>query len=169
MIDNERLKHTDRRILSPIDVPLWDRAQWRANLFVCSPDAPPILGMGFEDGEAGQAIFRMWKAQWGYENKDEVLRVAIITRLSERNPAEYAVVIGPNLRQMVRKENKVTMSVSRVLRASPNTSTNLDNFVTAYKMAKFIFPCTSWAKHNKWNTRNAVCSILYRQTSTRHP
>ena len=103
MIDNERLKHTDRRVLSPIDVPLWDRAQWKGTAFVWSeiPDEPPMLAIGFEDGEAGQAIFRAWKDRWGSADMDNMIRVAIITGLSERNPAMYSVVIGPYLRQLM--------------------------------------------------------------------
>ena len=135
MMDTERLKHTDRRVLSPIDKPLWDRAQWRGILVACRPDVPPILAILFEDGQAGQAIFRAWKERWSNEDKDEMLRVAIITGLSKRNPAEYAVVVGPNLQQLVENNKKVILPVSRIHRMSPDTSTNLDNFLAAYKKA----------------------------------
>ncbi len=135
MMDTERLKHTDRRVLSPIDVPLWDQAKWRGILFVCLPDVPPILAIGFEDGRAGQAIFRAWKERLGDVDKDEAIRVAVITELSKRNPAEYAVVVGPNLQQMGENNKKVVMTVSRIQRMSPNTSTNLDNFLAAYEEA----------------------------------
>lgn len=137
MRDTEQLKHTDRRVLSPIDSPLWDRARWRGTLVACHPDVsvPPILAIGFEDGQAGRAIFRAWQEQWGNEDKDEILRVAIITGLSKRNPAEYAVIVGPNLQQVGENNKKVFMFVSRIQRMSPDTSKNLDNFLTAYKKA----------------------------------
>ncbi len=139
LIDNERLRHTDRRILSPIDVPLWDRANWRATLFVCFLNAPPILAIAFEDGEAGEAIFRAWKNQWGDEYQDDVLRLALITGVSKRKPAQYAVVIGPNLKRLVEGDKKVTMAISRVLTMSPETSANLSNFVAAYKKVGSFF------------------------------
>ena len=135
MIDAEQLKHTDRRVLSPIDIPLWDRARWRGTLVACRPNVPPILALAFEDGQAGQAIFRAWKERWGNEDRDEMLRVAIITGLSKRNPAEYAVVVGPNLQHLGENNEKVVMSVSRIQRMSPRTSKNLDNFLAAYKKA----------------------------------
>ena len=135
MMDTERLKHTDRRVLSPIDTPLWDRAGWRGTLVAGRPDIPPILAIAFEDGQVGQAIFRAWKERWGDVDKDEAIRVAIITGLSKRNPAEYAVVVGPNLSQMGENNKKVVMSVSRIQRMSPNTSTSLDNFLADYKKA----------------------------------
>ena len=139
LIDKEKLKHTDRRVLSPIDIPLWDRAKWRGTLFVRIGDGPPIFAIGFEDGEAGQAIFRVWKERWGDEDEDDALRVAIITGLSRRNPAHYSVVVGPNLRYMPEDEKKTVLYVSRINRMSPNTSTNLDDFVTAYKKAGVFF------------------------------
>jgi len=135
MMDPERLKHTDRRVLSPIDMSLWDQARWQGILVACHPDVgvPPILALGFENGQAGQAIFRAWKERWGNEDKDEMLRVALITGLSRRNPAEYAVVVGPNLQQLGENNKKVILPVSRIQRMSPDTSTNLDNFLAAYK------------------------------------
>ncbi len=139
LIDNEQLKHTDRRLLSPIDTPLWDRAKWQGISFFYPPDVPPILAIAFEDEEAGKAIFRAWKDQWGDVDKEETLRVAIITGISKQNPAEYAVVVGPSLRHMVEDQNKVLLSVSRINRMTPNTSANLNNFVTAYKRAKQFF------------------------------
>ena len=138
-MDIERLRHTDRRVLSPIDIPLWDRAKWRGTLFVCIPHTVPILAIAFEDGEAGEAIFRAWKHRWGDEEENEALRLAIITGVSKRNPSDYAVVLGPNFRYVPEDKKKVLMFVSRINRMSPNTSKNLNNFVTAYKKKGSFF------------------------------
>ena len=137
LLDKEQLRHTDRRVLSPIDIPLWNRANWRGTVFVYNPSEPPILAIGFEDGEAGLAIFRTWKEHW--DDGDDAVRVAIITGLSKRNPAEYAVVVGPSLRYVPEDKKKVFIFVSRINRMSPNTSTNLDNFITAYKRTGTFF------------------------------
>ena len=137
--DKEQLRHTDRRIFSPIDIPLWERAKWRGTLFVWHPDGPPILAIGFEDGEAGQAIFRVWKERWGDVDKDDDLRVAIITGLSKRNPAEYAVVVGPNLRHVPEDENKRLLFVSRIHRMTPNNLKNLENFIQFYNRMGYFF------------------------------
>ena len=148
LMDRERLRHTDRRLLSPIDAPLWDRAKWRGTLFAYSPetDVPPLLGIGFENREAGEAIFRAWRDRWGSEDEHEALRLAIITGISRRNPAEYAVIVGPRLRHMAEDEKKVVMSVSRINRMTPNTSANLDNFVTAYKRAGNFLLVPAWIR-----------------------
>jgi hypothetical protein len=135
LFDKSRLKHTDRRILSPIDIPLWDRANWRATAFASHPQAAPVLAIAFEDGQAGQAIFRAWRERWGDEDQDDVLRLAIITGLSKQNPAEYAVVVGPNLRHVEDHEGKTFVFVSRINRMTPTSSVNLDTFVAAYQRA----------------------------------
>lgn len=90
LIDRSRLKHTERRIMSPIDTNLWDRAKWRGTLFGHVEGMPPFLGIMFENGQAGQAIFRAWRERWGKEDGDDALRVAIITGLSARHPSRSA-------------------------------------------------------------------------------
>lgn len=135
LIDRTRLKHTDRRILSPIDIPLWDRAKWRATMFAWFPHARPMLALAFEDGQAGQAIFRAWRDRWGDEDEDDALRLAIITGLSKQKPAEYAVVVGPNLRHVKDHEEKTIVFVSRINRMTPTSTTNLDTFLAAYQRA----------------------------------
>ena len=135
-----KLKHTDYRIINPIDILLWDQAQWRANLFIGGPDEPPLFALGFEDIEAGQAIFRSWKERWDSEDQDKMIRVAIITGLSKRNPAGYAVSIGPNLSYMANNQGKIIVVLPKVLRVpSPSTATSLGDFVRAYRETGIFF------------------------------
>jgi hypothetical protein len=133
LLDWRGLKHTERRILSPIDTELWDRAKWRAVAFGQPDGAPPFLGIVFDNREAAQAIFRAWRERWGQEDKDDALRVAIITGVSARNPAHYAVAIGPNLNQLRDSGAKAFTTVSRLMRMEPTSSVNLDRFLAAYR------------------------------------
>lgn len=135
LLDRSRIKHTDRLVLSPIDIPLWDRAKWRGTLFGWLPDALPMLALAFMDGQAGQAIFRAWRERWGNEDKDDALRLSIIRGLSRLSPAEYAVVVGPNLRHVGKQEKKTFMFVSRINRMTPTSTANLDAFINAYQQA----------------------------------
>lgn len=142
VFDKEKLKHTDRRVLSPIDTTLWDKAIWRGTLFYCPPTGPPVLAIAFENGEAGQAIFRLWKERWGDRDDSNELRVAIVTGLSKGNPAEYAVVVGPNFRADMQDENEIRLVtyVSRIHRMTPSNSQNLDTFLRAYgRSGQFLF------------------------------
>lgn len=140
LLDRSRIKHTDRFVQSPIEISLWDRAKWRATLFAWSPDSLPMMVLGFEDGEVGQAIFRTWRERWGDEDKEDALRLAIIRGLSAGNPAEYAVVVGPNLRHVGKQEGKIFTFISRINRMTPTNTANFDAFMAAYEKAGvFLF------------------------------
>jgi hypothetical protein len=133
LIDKSRLKHTERRIISPIDIALWDRAKWCGTVFGTAEGTPPLLGITFENGQVGQAIFRAWRDRWGKEDVDDALRVAIITGLSSQNPAHYAVMIGPNLNKLMDSCGQAITTVSRINRMQPASPTNLDRFLDAYR------------------------------------
>ena len=135
LIDKAELKHTDYKVISPIDELLWDQAKWQGMLFYCFAELPPILAFIFEDGNAGRAIFDSWKKQWGNEDKNEELRLAIVTGLSKQNPTRYAVSVGPSLRHLNKHTNKTFTLVSQIRHITPTSSKNLDNFLMAYKKA----------------------------------
>ena len=135
LTDRERLKHTDRRVTSPIDIQLWDRANWRATLFSWHPSSPPILGIGFENLASGLEIFREWRDLWGSDDKDDRLRVAVVSGISKTHAASYSVIVGPNFHTIGSDDEKVHLFVSRVNRMKPRTTRNLDMFLTAYKRA----------------------------------
>ena len=135
ILDRERMRHTDRRVHSVIDMVLWDRAGWKGMVFVCQFSRPPILGIAFENGEDGEAIFRGWRERWGKEDREDQLRLSIVTELSMERPLEYAVVVGPSLHYNDEDQGKVIISVSRFHRMTPDTSENLSRFVEAYERA----------------------------------
>lgn len=133
LIDRSGLKHTERRVMSPIDVALWNRAKWRGTIYGEQEGSPPFLGFMFENGDAGQAIFRAWLDRWGNEDADDSLRVAIIRGLSIKNPTHYAVTIGPNFDRLEKSNGKAILMVSRINRMEPTSSENLDRFVHNYQ------------------------------------
>ena len=143
-LDKQQLKHTDRDVRSPIDIPLWDRAKWKGMLFISSDDAPPVLALIFEDEEAGQAIFRAWKHRWKTDDENDALRITIVTGVSKKNPATYSVLLGPSLQILPGDEHKLVTSVSRILRMSPANSTNLDNFVKSYEKNGCFYLAPAW-------------------------
>ena len=132
LFDRERLRHTDRRVRSVIDIELWDRAQWRGTVFISYPSGPPVLAIAFANGEAGNAIFRAWKERWGTDDQDDNLRVSIVTKVSKERPLDYSIVVGPSLQQTADDRGKIIMSVSRCHRMVPKTPENLSRFLEAY-------------------------------------
>ena len=67
-------------VWSLFDIETWDRAKWRATLFMSygEPGVPPCLGIAFEDGAAGKEVFRQLRAAVGDDDVLDELRLSII-------------------------------------------------------------------------------------------
>jgi hypothetical protein len=132
-LDTSTQKHTQRTLLSPIDIGLWNQAEWGGTLFGWDYENPPFLGVGFKDIEAGLAIFRRWRERFGIEDAGDDLRVTVITGVSKSNPTHYSVVIGANPDRIPMSSEKTILFVSRINRMTPTTTANLDNFLRVFE------------------------------------
>jgi hypothetical protein len=131
----DKLPHQKRRILSLIDIPLWDKANWSATMYAQDPrkDPPLLLGLGFKDSQAARAIFTAWIKRLGNSDTDDQLRVSIVTGVDKKNPSSYNVVIGTNIKTVTRDEDdKFFILVSRINQMTPQNSQNLDAFLASY-------------------------------------
>jgi len=138
LLDFSNLKHKERKVLSLINIPLWDRARWTATIyaFVANSNQPPILGLAFNDANAGKSIFEAWKNRLGKIDDQERLRISIIRGIDAQHPHGYRVVVGSNLGVFSRESNTSQMVlVSRINRMHPKNSDNLDGFLSRFKSA----------------------------------
>ena len=126
----ETSKHSQRQIVSLIDIPLWNRGSWRATMFYFDPDkAPyPILALGFEDRAAATQIFKGLINQLGEVDKDNKLRIVIVRGIRKDNPAAYRVVVGANI-DRAEAGNRIVVMVTRNNVMEPTTTENLDRFL----------------------------------------
>jgi hypothetical protein len=87
-IDLERMRHDARRVVSVIDIPMWDKAHWQAAIYGGSADPrqPPFLALGFEDEEAGIEIFKGWRARKKETGETNFVRIAILTGIDRPVP-----------------------------------------------------------------------------------
>ena len=142
------LKHGDYHVAAPIDIPLWDRAKWRATGFILQPGRLPILAIAFESGDAGELIFRKWREDLGCTDDGDLVRVAIITGLSKQRSADYSIIIGPNYGRFSIGDR--LFLVSRINRMAPVDTRNLDMFLKAYKsIGRFVLTPTSFLSSSK--------------------
>lgn len=58
LMDTSQRKHTQRKVVSPIDIPVWDKARWGGTCYGWDDHQPPFMGLMFRDLEAGKRIFR---------------------------------------------------------------------------------------------------------------
>lgn len=134
MYDLSNKKHSDIKVLSIINIPLWDKAKWKGTFYVCYPSCqyPPTIGFMFTDEAAARSIFEEWRRKWGNYDEKEEIRISIIRELDEKNPAHYEVSIGTNFESASRDENTRYNVMTRHKRMTPDSTTNLNNFLYYY-------------------------------------
>jgi hypothetical protein len=135
LLDTERLKHSDRRVVSLINLPLWDKAGWKGAGFIVHPDpgVPPILALLFQDKDSGTGIFAEWRHDIGPRDEAGSLRITIITGIDRKNPAHYRMIVGSNDGWKTLTSGSHVVMISRVLTVTPTSTENLDRFLGRYK------------------------------------
>ena len=138
LFDVEQTKHRDRKVISLVNVDLWNKAKWVGTGYITSKDPKelPLLLLMYEDPKPAMYIFNGWKEEIGQEDIDEHLRVSIITGISHENPAAYRVVISANPNYSGLNYRKHMVIVSRVNQMKPESSSNLDRFLKDYDKKK---------------------------------
>ena len=66
-------------VTSMIDIDTWDKATWRGAAFFMFEDEPPILLLPFINEEYAKKIFEDWISIVGTEDKNNDIRVALVT------------------------------------------------------------------------------------------
>lgn len=131
-----------------IDIPLWDRAKWRGVGFLCYEESPPILGLFFENTEAGEAIFRQWKDRFGDQDDQNILRITFVEGPIHGTDPGYNIRIGSNVPAILsaaKSRGEVindtgVFYTSRIHRMNPPPgSPNLATFKRFYSIHKACF------------------------------
>lgn len=132
----EKLKHSDRRVLSPIQLDLWNKANWHGTAFMQYPNMlGPILALHFRDADAARRIFEDWKERWGVGGSDDNVRISILTGVTMSNPFAYSMQIGPVYRTSDEQSGRTFTTMSRTLRLDASTPDNLNRFLEGYQRA----------------------------------
>lgn len=125
--------HSQVKVTSIIDLPLWDRAYWSGTGIAMIGDQPPVLALCFRDMDAGARIFEGWRARFGSVDEEEVIRIAIIQGLTYSDPTGYAVTIGRYVETVQRENpNALLTMLSRINRMEQASPENLCQFLAAY-------------------------------------
>ena len=125
--------HQALNVSSVVDVHLWDKAGWRGILFGIR-NGVPLLALAFEDCNAGDKIIARWRERFGARDRHETIYVAVVTGVSDAEPANYTVLITSRVDPS--RDNATggtTMYLGRHLTMTPRTSVNLDAFLRTYE------------------------------------
>jgi hypothetical protein len=131
---------TDHRLLSTlsvIDIALWNQARWRGVAFFdFGPGRPPAMGLMFDIEGAARAIFERWRGRFGERDSKDSIFVGIVRGISNTHPTHYRVLITsalPDPDESGPDSRRLTTVASRIQTMEPETSENLDRFLSAYQ------------------------------------
>jgi hypothetical protein len=120
-----------------IDIALWNKARWRGVAFFdFGPGRPPAIGLMFDNGGAARAIFERWRGRFGQRDSNDSIFVGIVRGISKSNPTHYRVLITsalPNSDEPEPDSRRLTTVASRIQTMEPETSENLERFLSAYR------------------------------------
>lgn len=114
---------------TPIDLDKWNKAHWKGTLYLFQPGYVPVLGLLFENYEAGKSIFQSWKTDSKEGTVDEFINLSYITppfpkdcwvyKDPERSYGKgYFVHIGPNIDKSIERAIESGLSPEEILLAS---------------------------------------------------
>jgi hypothetical protein len=135
----DSLKHKDRRVLSLINIPIWDKAEWCGTAYLWHPDVTPTLSLGFGKPELGKQIFKELRAKLGEIDEKEHLRITIVTGVDRKHPFSYSVVISANQNLIKEKQGSQFIFVTRINRMTPPNLDNLNSFLRRYNDTRRFF------------------------------
>lgn len=139
MFGIDKIKHKDQKVISLINIPLWDKANWKAIAYMQLPQTLPIMALGFGNAQAAIGIFQGLKKRLGGVDTDELLRITIITGVDKAHPSYYRVVISTNLKSRAIPNSNYFVLISRVQNMEPPDLTNLNNFLDIYRrVGKYV-------------------------------
>ena len=129
-------KHSEIQTISVIRETHWNDAKWFGVGYAVSPNAKdlPVFSILFENIEAGRKIFSAWRKKFGDKDNEEQIRITIIRGIDRDNIHNYRAAVGSSMKKPEELEAKFTVSVSRLHTMTPQSSQNLENFISAYKV-----------------------------------
>jgi hypothetical protein len=127
------LNHSEISVVSPIRSALWDAAGWFGVMFAWSPyeQAPPVIALGFDNSEVGQAIIEGWKETYGEKLADN-LRISIIRGISKSNPYHYRLLVTGQVPTHPSDHVRFFQSTARVHTMQATTPQNLQGFLDIF-------------------------------------
>ncbi|MCC5924471.1 MAG: hypothetical protein JJT77_11860 [Crocinitomicaceae bacterium] len=134
--------HNELKVISIIDVQLWDKALWRAfGFFIDKNEKKLGIILNFENHEFGKRIFKDWIKDIGRKDENEIIRMTIIKGVDRNNPNWYRVHITNSMDEKRFTKEKFIISPARFNEMNAKTSENLDNLIHLYNHYKEYFFC----------------------------
>jgi len=133
----DAVKHRDIEVMSPINLPLWDRAGWKGVGVGGTPGeiSPPLMALVFENIDAGRKIFRGWQKKVGQADRRGWIGITVITGIDRDHPLNYRVAIGIGeqyMRSQTSGKMRLLTMVYRMHDMTPTSGRNLELLLGLY-------------------------------------
>ncbi|MGE6812144.1 MULTISPECIES: hypothetical protein [unclassified Pseudoalteromonas] len=129
--DHEKISHEDMQMQGLIKPRLWDDAKWSGVGFTIYDNGKVGLDLLFKNELAGKRIFQNLVKKVGKHDKENRIKISIITKFSKNNPHFYKVIIGENI--SIEESHKTLQMISRIQEMTPSNGENLARFKKEYK------------------------------------
>ena len=134
----DAIRHRDLSVLSVINGPLWDKAEWSgmAYLFARQPNDVPCVLFLFKNIDSGQKIFHGWLKKFGADDPNDTIDITLITGINGSHRDWYRVVVGYRLEELESTSESRTRlfgSSLRIHEMTPQDGTNLSQFIERYR------------------------------------
>lgn len=138
--------HRSVEVRSILDIPQWEQARWIGVMLGLQHDLP-IVGLHFEDREAGRQIFERWRERFGARDAKGAIHIAILRELPGRPPSHYAVLLMAGTEPGDFAGTLVSMP-SRLKLLEPAADTNLRFFLDNYPAGGSFILVPTYVKEN---------------------
>jgi hypothetical protein len=134
-------------VTGPINMDLWNEAQWQGTFLFLYENTPPVLGFAFRNEKPARQIFEEWHKRYGQGDKFEELRISIIEGEIKGERPGYTVHVSVDFENTVKRyraaglkidfEKSIFAMITRMNRMNPDPgSKNLEYFKDAYRYYK---------------------------------
>lgn len=132
----ESERHDSFKVHSVINTHLWDEAEWMGTVYASYGESvPPVMALGFKNGEKGKAIFREWRREFGKRDESGDVRISILLGIDQKEPLAYRTHITRS-RDAIGNDavdGKWFWQLSRMQTMFPTSRDHLDRFLEDYR------------------------------------
>ena len=130
------LRHRDARVISVINIPLWELAGWGGLGYGINGSGLPEMYFAFKNFGAGLKIFKGWIAKFGTSDLKDDIAISIVTDVDEEHPFWYRAVVGCRDNEVYQSDSRLTGFISRIQEMHPSNPTSLRLFINRYESTK---------------------------------
>lgn len=131
LIDYDSLQHGEFSVQGLIKTRLWDKAKWNGIAFSKYHNGDLGLDLTYENCDFAKIIWVDIVKHVGMLDKNNRLRLSIITGVDRKNPFHYKIVVSENINA---SKGRLIQTTYRIHKMEPDNNNNINNFIEAFRM-----------------------------------